>query len=858
MASNTMRKVSLRSLAAHKLRLVLTVFSVLLGTSFVAAAVIFTSSIQSAFDGIFDNVARGVAVEVTAAEQQSPGVPVTVLHDLQADRRKLGLNKVTVDYTGPVALADSQGKAVQTGGAPSIGSAYTPPDQAIDAGGLKLVSGRAPENSSEIVLNRSAAEKAGLKVGSKTKVALGTGTKAPLDVTVVGLLDGPVASGGFVNVQFDRATAESLFSDGDYVASIGASALPGVSDTQAQTNVREFLAQKQQDPKAASPYKVRTGEQVREDQKAEVSTFLNIFRGILLAFAAIGLIVGTFIIYNTFSMIVAQRNRELALLRAIGASRQDVSRSVLLEALIVGIIGGAIGLGLGVGIAAIMKAALGGSGLPDGGLVVGIPAVLSAIFVGIVVTLLSAWIPARRASRVPPVEAMRANTVEPGAGSLRTRTTLAVVLGALGGGALILGIVLSGLPAVLFIGLAAVLIVLGVVLGAPALSQPVVGGIGRLLQAPFGTVGKLARTNAVRNPRRSAATAFALTIGLMLVVIIGTLGASFKGAVNNTVDKDLKADYVVAGNQGVPMSTALGVALKDVPDASSVVSFDVAYVKAGDSRTVATTPIGGEISDVTVVHTVAGSGELPADGMLVSENTRRDNGWGVGDVVKLQSMTGVEVPVKVAGVYEQNEVLGAWLIGNEAFDEVAPIAAQRMTGAVLVKAKPGTDLKQLRTQLEDAAKPFLTAQVQSREEFKNSISGTINSMMSVLYALLGLALVIAVLGIVNTLALSVVERKREIGMLRAVGMSRPQVRRTIYLESAYIAVFGALLGVVIGLAVGLPLARSLRHWGLNSVVVPWSLIVVTLVGAAVVGVIAALWPAFTAARTRPLEAITEA
>ncbi|MDR2280266.1 MAG: ABC transporter permease, partial [Gordonia sp. (in: high G+C Gram-positive bacteria)] len=604
-------------------------------------------------------------------------------------------------------------------------------------------------------------------------------------------------------------------------------------------------------------YKVRTGDQVRADQKEEISQFLTIFRYILLAFAGIGLLVGTFIIYNTFSMIVAQRNRELALLRAIGASRKDVSRSVLTEALLVGVLGGAIGLGLGAAIAAGMLAFTKSQGLPSNGIEVGLSAIASAVFVGIIVTMLSAWIPARRASRIPPVEAMRESTVEPGAGSLRKRTLIGAVLGVLAVAALVVGGLGEGSGPALIVAVGAVLAIVAVVLAAPALSQPFVGALGGVFQKPFGTVGRLARTNAVRNPRRSAATAFALTLGLMLVVVIGTLGSSFKGTINSAVDKGVKADFIITGTNGGQMPLGLADAVRKAPDAQTVVSQAIAIAKLDGKNLWMTAPLGGRLSDVAVVTPVEGVVDVPADGMAVDQPTASAQGWKIGDEVKLTSLTGTDVTVPIVGIYEPTEIAGPRLIGQNVYDKLVPSEAMRVAQPIWVKGGAGVDADALRSQLEDVTAPYLIAQIQDREQFKNSISSQIDQMMITLYALLALSLVIAVLGIINTLALSVVERKREIGMLRAVGMARAQVRRSIYLESTYIAVFGALLGAVLGLAIGVPLVRTLAYWGLEGVVIPWSLIGGTLVGAAVVGVIAALWPAVTAARTRPLEAIVE-
>ncbi|WP_336793779.1 MULTISPECIES: ABC transporter permease [Gordonia] len=848
-----MRKVSTRSLASHKLRLVLTVFSVVLGTSFVAAAVIFTSTVSNAFNAIFDNVAQGVSVEVTAAESDAPGVPVELVEKLRDSKNELGIDRLVENFGGPVTVADSSGKAIQTGGAPSVASAFIPEGEGI-GDPMTLVDGRAPASENEITINRDAADKAGLHVGSTTKVVLGTGVSDPIDVTIVGLTDLPTSTGGYVGIQFDQQTAEDYFSDGDYIGVVDMTAVPGVSDSELRDRVHTALG----DAKTVDElYKVRTGDQVRADQKAEISEFLTIFRYILLAFAGIGLLVGTFIIYNTFSMIVAQRNRELALLRAIGASRKDVSRSVLTEALLVGVLGGAIGLGLGAAIAAGMLAFTKSQGLPSNGIEVGLSAIASAVFVGIIVTMLSAWIPARRASRIPPVEAMRESTVEPGAGSLRKRTLIGAVLGVLAVAALVVGGLGEGSGPALIVAVGAVLAIVAVVLAAPALSQPFVGALGGVFQKPFGTVGRLARTNAVRNPRRSAATAFALTLGLMLVVVIGTLGSSFKGTINSAVDKGVKADFIITGTNGGQMPLGLADAVRKAPDAQTVVSQAIAIAKLDGKNLWMTAPLGGKLSDVAVVTPVEGVVDVPADGMAVDQPTAREQGWKIGDDVKLTSLTGTDVTVPIVGIYEPSEIAGPRLIGQNVYDKLVPSEAMRVVQPIWVKGKPGVDADTLRSQLEDVTAPYLIAQIQDREQFKNAISSQIDQMMITLYALLGLSLVIAVLGIINTLALSVVERKREIGMLRAVGMARAQVRRSIYLESTYIAVFGALLGAVLGLAIGVPLVRTLAYWGLEGVVIPWSLIGGTLVGAAVVGVVAALWPAVTAARTRPLEAIVE-
>lgn len=852
MSKSVMRRVSLRNLGAHKVRLFLTVFSVVLGTSFVAGSIVFTSSISGAFSSIFDKTALGVAVQVSPKSAQSSGVPNTVVDKLTAQRQQLGIDRIVTQYTGLATIADASGHAIQTGGAPSIGSAYVPPSEAISPSDSTILpGGHAPQDASEVVINASAAQKGDLKVGTKTKVVIGQGDSDPMDVTVVGLLNLPTdETGGYVNVQFDRETASGLFSDGEHVSTVSMSAVPGVTPTQLAERVTSAIG-------GGDDLKVQTGDEVRQSQKDQVNQFLDIFNYILLAFAAIGLIVGTFIIYNTFSMIVAQRNRELALLRAVGASRQQVSRSVLLEAFVVGMIGGVLGLGIGIAMAWLLQTVAGStSGLPSGGLVVTPWAILAAIFVGVVVTMVSAWVPAARAARVPPVEAMRATQTE-GAASLKVRTIVGAVCAVLGIAAIAGGATGQGVGPVLLVGIGAAVLIVAVVLGAPALSRPIVGGMGSVLAAPFGKVGQLARTNAVRNPRRTAATAFALTLGLMLVAIIGTLGSTFKGTVDDAVDSTVTADYIVTGANGTALTPAVLTAVQKVDGVNKAVASGVVAAKVGDQAVSGSGFLGDQLADVVKLSMRDGaSSTIPSEGMIVSETASRKNGWQPGNTVQFTTYDGKQVPVKVAAVYQDNDTVGPWAMGQTAYERIMPESGRMIVG-VFLTAKPGTDLAALRVDLEKATEPFLTAQIQTKEEFKSSISSTIDQMLTILYLMLGLALVIAVLGIINTLALSVVERKREIGMLRAIGMLRVQVRRTIYVESVLIAIYGAILGVLLGCGIGYALARTLREWGAGNPVLPWMLIAETLVGAAVVGVIAALWPAIRAARTKPLEAIAD-
>ncbi len=848
MAASAMRRVSLRNLAAHKVRLVLTVLSVVLGTSFVAGSIIFTATISSGFDAIFDKVAIGVDTRLSPEDSRSNGIDASVIAQLNSRKEQLGINKIVPRYVAPVTIAKADGTALQTGGAPSLGTAFLPQTQVLSSSESKLYpGGRAPVGPGEVVLNRAAADKADLKIGSMTKLVVERGAGTPQTVRVVGLIDLPGDTGGFVNVQLQESVAKKELSDGSRAAYVEMSALPGVSAQQLSGRISSAFG---------DGYKTQTGDQVRQEEKDNVNKFLDVFNYILLAFAAIGLVVGTFIIYNTFSMIIAQRVRELALLRAIGASRRQITRSVLLEAFLVGLFGGVVGLAIGIGLAALLKAVTATSGLPSAGLQITPAAVISCLAVGIVVTMVSAYAPARRAAQVSPVEAMRESATD-GANSLRLRTACGGLLAIIGVGLVLFGTSGQGAKSAATVGGGALVLIFAVVFAAPALSRPFVGALGRVIGRPFGKIGQLARTNAVRNPRRTAATAFALTLGLMLVAVVGTFGSSLKGSINDTIDKDLSADLILSTSDLSSLPTSVVNAAAATDGVASTVSFRTVAAKVNGETVTGVSP-KGDLTTVAPYKMLDGaSRSIPSDGMIVSEKTSKDKGWKRGDVVEFVSFDGASTGVRVSGVFKDSQILDPFQMGDGAYEKLVPpgFASDRL---ILIKTAQGASMDTVREQLTTATKDFLTVQVDSRAQFVGQASSQIDQMLAVLYGMLGLALVIAILGIVNTLALSVIERKREIGMLRAIGMARAQIRRTIYVESVLIAIFGAILGVILGSGIGVALVRTFKDLGITTAVLPYQLIGITLVGAAVVGVLAALWPAARAARTNPLEAISDA
>ncbi|HEV2885382.1 MAG TPA: FtsX-like permease family protein [Jatrophihabitans sp.] len=837
---SAMRKVSLRNLAAHKVRLALTVLSVVLGTAFVAGSFVFTDTLQRTFNGIFNDVAVGVDVRVSAPDENSSGVP---LADLDRLRAVPGVRAVEPGITGQIVLLGSDGKAVKGGGAPSLGLSYLPKEQQI-GDEFTFKSGAPPARPGEIALNAGAARLGKLSVGSHTKVLVPS--QGILDVTLTGIYATETETGGYIGALFTQPQALQLFTDGKHVGYVDLAGT-GVS----QDELRDRVAQ------ALPELKAKTGEQVRHDIKQDINNALKFINYFLLAFGAIALLVGTFIIYNTFSMLVAQRLRELALLRAVGASRRQVSRSVLLEAALVGLVGSAIGIAGGVGLAYGLRALLNSFnvGLPSGALQLRPRTVLIALAIGVGVTMFSAYSPARRAAKIAPVAAMREEFASTGT-SLRRRTTLGAVAGLLGALGLIAGGTAEpGGGAAGLIGLGALGLILGVLLGAPALSRPVIGVIGAGLGPAFGTTGRLARTNAVRNPRRTAATAFALTLGLMLVTTIAVFGASTKKSINGLIDNGVTADYILTGPDAIGVPVAAAPAAAKVSGVTATVALHPVQVKI-DGETQFGTGVDGPLAEVLRYRILQGSADLSGHNLLVSQKWAQDNNYRLGSTVAMLTADQKTVSSTVSGIYDDSQLLGNWLASGSLYRELTP-SRTLSDEVVLIKAAPGSDLAALRTGLERATDPLVVVQVQDREEFKGEGASRINALLAVLYGLLALAIVIAVLGIINTLALSVVERRREIGMLRAVGVLRPQLRRTIYLESMLIAVFGAIVGVALGLTFGTLFVRTLREQGLDQVSVPVGQAVLMLVLAGVVGVLAALWPAARAARTPPLAAIAD-
>ncbi len=840
-----MLRATLRSLSSHKLRLTLSGLAVVLGVAFVAGTLVFTDTLQKTFDDLFVQTTSDVVVEPPGAGLAQGGdIPTAVVPTLPASvvTTVQGVEGVAVAegaiLVDGVQVVGADGKVLNTQGAPAYGGNW-PTNDAVSA--FSLTEGKAPTNSNEVVVDSQTAAKAGLTVGGPVTMV----TPGPtIEPTVVGIFrfgtTGNLAGASIV--AFDTATAQGLLVGSDAFTSIDVKADDGVSQEDLAASVQAAVG-----PQAV----VKTGAQAADEASAQIGEALNFINIFLLVFAGVALFVGTFLILNTFSMLVAQRTRELALLRAVGATRGQVTRSVLGEAFVVGAVGGLLGLALGVALASGLRQIFKQIGLDAGGSLVLQPrTALVAMTLGIVVTVVSAYLPARRASRVPPVAAMR-DDATPATRSMRRRTWVGTGLFIIGLAALVLGASASGGRAASLVGLGAlVMLVAAIVLAAP-LAGPVVRFVG----APFrrSATGRIAVANAARNPRRTAATAAALMIGLALVSAFGVLGASTTASTDALVDDTIKADFLVTGANFRPFSPEATAAVREVDGVGVVSSVRLAPAEINGEVTAVAGVDPATVESAFAIPVTDGSvAALKEGGLLVDDGIAATEGYTVGSSVEVTFTSG-PATLPVVGVFTSDAGLNGYVT---SLDTLTAAGVPPLDSQVYVVLAPGADTAMVRAGLDAALGPYPNVTIQDQTELKDEIRSQVNQLLFLIYALLALAVLIAILGIINTLVLSVVERTREIGLLRAVGTSRRQLRSMIRIESVVIAVFGALLGIVLGVTFGVALQRSIADQGIEVLSVPWIQLLIFLVVAAGVGVLAALWPARRAARLDVLQAVT--
>ncbi len=841
---------AIRNLLAHKLRLLTTGLAVMIGVAFMAGTLVLTDTIQKTFDDLFtdafENTDALVRAEASFDDPNGFGelrgrIDASLLDEVEDVD---GVALAAGDVWGFAQAVDRDGDPIGNpgAGAPTFGTNWT----ASELNTWTLVEGDPPRGDDQVVFDKGTADDGGFGVGDQATVLV---QGAPLEVTVSGIarIGGADSPGGASFTMFTTEAAQRYVGEVGKFDSISIAAEDGVS----QDEVVERIA-----PSLPDGIEVVTGATVTEENQDALREGLSFFNTFMLVFAVVALLVGGFIIFNTFFITVAQRTRENALLRAIGATRRQVLAAVLIEALAIGLIASALGLVAGIPLAAGLKALLAGFGfeIPAGGIVLATGSAVLAFSAGVIVTVLAAVSPSRKAGKVPPVAAMRDVAVGSTGYGSRQRIIVGVLILVLGAAALLYGLFGDPGSALAVVGLGVLLVFFGVSVLGRTVALPLSRVIGLPLPRVRGIAGQLARENAMRNPKRTAATASALMIGVGLVSFITIFAASTKASFSNTVDEAFTGDFIAtSGQMGVGgVSPEFTERVNDLPEieAAGGIRAGLAAIDGDSESLIGASPEAFEIFDV---GPVAGTpGDLDETSIAVSEQTADDEGLAVGDRVTVDFTSTGEQDMTVAMVYAENAAAGNWILGLDAFEANYP---DQMDVQVFVRKAEGVPSGEALAAVEDVADDFPGVSVLDQTEYKEEQMAFVDQMLGLVYALLALAIIIALLGIGNTLALSIVERTRELGVLRAVGMTRQQLRSAIRWESVIIAVQGALLGLVIGLFFGWALVTALEDEGLNTFAVPFTSLVVVVVLAALAGVVAAVLPARRASRLDVLRAV---
>ncbi len=846
-----MLRATLKSLLARKLRLLLSGLAVVLGVMFVSGAFVLTDTLGRSFDAVFADAYAEVDVSVEAKPKidvsTAEGMPLSTPMPASVLDRVKAVPGVA-DAEGVVAaegarMIGSNGKVVTSFGPPQLGQNWLGESDLVE-----MREGRAPQADDEIVINAALAEAGKVKVGDRVGVLTLAPKKEFTLVGVFGYSGGRDSIGGANEVYFTTPVAQQLMlGKPDVFSNLSVQAADGTTPAALRDELARTLG---------ADYQVKTGEQLAADASAGLKEGLSFFNKILLGFAAVALLVGTFLILNTFSIIVAQRTRELALMRAIGASGKQVIGSVVLEALAVGLIASVLGLAAGIGVGALLAYLFGqlAGGLTLAGLGVPASAVIGAFAVGMLITVIAALLPALRASRIPPIAAMQ-DVATPDRPLTKVTIGGAVVTG-IGAVLLFLGLGGHAGGSTLATILGGVLFAfIGVALLTPVISRPVVSLLGAMFS--WSVPGKLGRLNSGRNPRRTAITAAALMVGIALVTGVTVILDSAKGSIGKLAEDTIKAELVISGSTTGPRPASFDPAVLEKAAAIPGVRMvsgeygDMAVV-GGERTWVAATSNVAALQQIFGAKAAAGDiSKLAADQMLVSSDTAKARNLTVGSTVPVQLSRGEARTYTVSGIYESSQLTNPVTLPPQATADFA--IPQPIQG--FLQLAPGTSVGAVQPQVERLLADSPEVSVADRAAFIEQQTGQLDSLLQMIQILLALAIVIAVLGIINTLALSVLERTRELGLLRAIGLRRAQTMRMITVEAVVISIFGALLGVVVGTGLGAAVVEALKDEGITDLILPWGQMVTFLILAAIIGVVAAVLPAIRAARINVLGAI---
>jgi putative ABC transport system permease protein len=847
-------RTTLKDLLARKRRLIRTALSIVLGVGFVAGTFVLTDTMNKAFDDLFTQASAGSDVIVRSqtafdpseagpggggAEERAP-LPEDLVDTI---RSVDGVRTAEGGVSGYAQMIDpATGDTIGGVGPPTLGANWN----VVANASLELRSGTAPTAADDVVVDAATAKDFDLRVGQTIRILF---QGPPGEFTISGIAGFGDADnlGGATLALFETSTAQRVMDREGEFDEIDVVADAGVTPDQLRLQIQDVLP---------TGVEAVTSAHVADEQSQQLKEALGFFRTTLLVFAFIALFVGAFVIFNTFSIVVAQRTRELALLRALGASPGQVLSSVILEALIVGLVGSILGIIAGLGIAILLQGLLAAFGidLPSTSTQLEPRTIVVALLVGTVVTVASSILPARRASRVAPLQAMRTAREGSADGSLRRRLILGGLVLALGIAALLYGLFGNQSNAGALIGLGAAATFIGVSTLSPLVARRLAGAIGAPVRR-LGVQARLGRENAMRNPRRTSSTASALMIGLGLVAMVAILSASLKASFDAALSKTLKADFILSTSSFTPFSPDVADQVAGVDGVAAVAQFRQGGFRVNDQTSFLTGSDPATLDAVTSIDVTSGSADSLADDrtVLVHEQVAEENGWTVGSAVPASFATVGDAPLTVGGIFTENGVVGDYVVSLAAYE--ALFTSQLDTFA-MITIDDGADPSTVQRGIEQVTEPFGNVEVQDQTAFKEKQAGFVNQLLGLVTALLFMAILIALFGIANTLSLSILERTHELGLLRAVGMSRSQVKRMIRWESVIIAILGAILGLVIGIFFGWSLQQAIANEGVTELKIPVGQLVVYLVVAGLAGVVAAIGPARRAAKMNVLEAIS--
>jgi putative ABC transport system permease protein len=845
-------RLTWRNLLARKVRLMMSTLAIVLGIGFLSGVMTFSTGLNATFDNIVEGSTSDAMVRPEGDLQAANAGVSTTQFVTPADVDKLAaLPEVeaavgSVDGIGSFLLGKDD-KLVGGQGAPTLAFNYAPVDNMQGDEILVLTEGRWPEKPGEVTLDTSSAERGAYEVGDTVTMIVPT-AEPKRDFTLVGTADfNGGGTAGATLVLLDTEEAQEIFLDGeDAFTSVALTGAEGVSQTELADAARAV---------APAGFTAVTGDKVVKETQDQIGQFLDVISIFLTTFAVIAIVVGAFIIFNTFSILVSQRVRESALLRALGASKKQVTRSVLVEAFLMALVGSTLGLLLGLGLSRLLAGLFRSFGLDIAGDVLTLTpfTIVAGYVVGVVVTMVAAFVPARRAAKVAPVAAMR-DDLEVQERSMGLRLVLGAVAMVIGTALAVAGLVGAPGTDAIWIGAGAVIWVITTAVLAPVVGHPVLVACRAVFGRLFGTPGLLAGENALRNPRRTGATASALMIGLAVVSAVGVLASSLSATNDKVVDDEFKSDFLVQMPtfQGFPaqfgdqMEAVDGVALVSRQQGTPVTvevdgKPDQTFLSGVDQGFL-------EIYDLAMID---GTDQMSGHQAILNEGRADDLGARPGDTIDVAFPGGESIALEVVGVSEETPTTSGITVPLSVLRDAG---VKRSDSSLSIMVEEGADRGAVKQDLEDVVKDLPILAVQDKEEFKELISGQVNQLLYIIYALLALAVVIAVIGIINTLGLSVLERTREIGLLRAVGLSRRKLRWMITLESVAIALLGAVLGMVVGLVIGVVLRESLKD-DLTELALPLNGLGVFFLVAVIFGVLAAIVPAIRASRMKVLDAI---